>query len=124
MDADLSALTALAARLRAIPSLGEAIATEAAAGVLEAAQGTAAAGTTPDGEEWAPRKLDGARALPNAASALSVRTDRDVIVLVLSGVYVYQHRKRRILPGFGLGVPPRITEAVEAAARKVIARTP
>jgi hypothetical protein len=32
-----------------------------------------AAGTSPDGEAWAPRKKDGGRPYANAASALSVR---------------------------------------------------
>ena len=32
---------------------------------------TAAAGTTPTGEAWAPRKADGARALANATAGVS-----------------------------------------------------
>ncbi len=116
------ALNALIERLRAIPSLGPVIAREAAPAVLAAAQATADAGTTPEGEAWAPRKSDGARALAKASSALSVRVDEDVIVLVLSGTYVYAQRTRRILPGVGLGIPPRITAIITAKAREVLAR--
>lgn len=115
-------LTALAARLRAIPLLGAVIAKEAAPRVLAIAQSTAQAGTTPDGVAWAPRKQDGKPALPKAASALSVRTEGDVVVLVLSGVYVYQQKKRAILPGFGLGVPSKIADAIRDVARAVLAR--
>lgn len=119
MAADLASL---AARLRALPSIGPQIAKAAAADVLAEAQATAAAGTTPTGEAWAPRK-DGARALPKAATALSVRVDGDVIVLVLDGVYVYQQKKRPILPTFGLGVPPKIAAAIRDASRAVLTRT-
>lgn len=124
MDADSGALTRLAARLRAVPALGPAIAAAAAPAVLVAARATAAAGMTPDGKAWAPRKADGGRALADASSALDVRTEGDVIVLELTGVYVYHQATRRILPSSGLAVPPALLDAIRTAARALLERGP
>ncbi len=119
-----AALTALAARLRALSTIGVAIAREAAPLILEEAKKTAAAGTTPDGTPWKPRKADGARALVNAAAALSVRTYEDVVLLVLSGVNVYQQKTRPIIPmKLSDGVPTAMAEAVRTAARRVMSRS-
>jgi hypothetical protein len=115
-------LSALAARLRAIPTLGPEIARAAAPGVLEAVQKTAAEGTTPDGNAWAPRKKDGARALVNAAAALSVRVVGDVVIVVLSGVNVFQQKRRNILPTYVKDIPKPLLDAIRTAAVAVLAR--
>ncbi len=120
MGAD--ALSELAARLRAIPTLGAAIAAEAAPSCQAIAKATAAAGTTPEGAPWAPRKKDGARALVNAADAVTARPEGATVVLVLSGVNVYHQKTRRILPDPNVGIPPQYREAILAAAGRVIGR--
>lgn len=115
----LDQLSALAARLRAIPSLGPEIAKAAAPDVLAANRATAYAGTTPDGAAWAPTKK-GKRALVHAADALSVRVIGDVIILVLSGINVFHNRRRRIVPSRGTALPANYRDAIFAAARRVI----
>ena len=117
-------LAVLATRLRALPTLGAAIALEAAPSCQAIARSTAAAGTTPLGVPWAPRKKDGARALVNAASAISARALGDVIMLVLAGVSVFHNATRQMLPDTGAGVPPGYREAIRAAAMRVLSRSP
>lgn len=130
--ADESALDALVARLRALDTVGTAIAEDALPAVLKAAQATAAAGTTADGSAWAPKK-DGGAALPNAASAITAvvsGTTKAVITLILRGVYVFHQRskskgkkglpRREILPVDSL--PAAIADEIKASAKRVIAR--
>ena len=124
MSVDLSTL---AARLRGLKDAGTAIASEAAPGILEEAKRTAAAGTTPTGDAWAPRKADGARAMPNAASGLSVRAEGDVVVLTLGAPYVFNQKKRPIIPYAGSsskysGIPEGMKRAIGDAAGRVIGR--
>lgn len=120
-------LSTLAARLKGLKTAGADIAREAAPGVLEEAQRTAAAGTTPTGETWKPRKADGGRAMPNASSALDVEASGDVIVLKLRGPYVYNNKRRPIVPASGAsskysGVPEGMKKAITDAANRVIGR--
>ena len=130
MDAELGQLDELVERLRGIDRAGVEIAEAAKVEILEIARETAAAGTTPDGASWAPRKADGGRALEKAASAISAvvsGTTRAILTLVLSGPYVFHHgakgkRQRRILFDPAQGVPDRMRAAIERAAAKVIAR--
>ena len=130
MDADLGPLDALAANLRRLDAAGVAIATEAMPAVLAEAKRTAAAGTTPDGTPWPP-KVDGERALPNASGSISATVSgasRAVLTLILTGPYVFHHtskakgRRRQILPDPADGLPPRMRQALEAAAVRVRAR--
>ncbi len=120
---NLDALSGLAARLRAIPSLGAEIAKEAAPGLLAANKATAAAGTSPDGKAWALTK-QGKPALVNAANALTTRVVGDVVYLVLSGVNVFHNATRRILPFKGIDLPASFRAAVVSAAIRVLSRTP
>ncbi len=120
----LDGLSSLAERLRAIPTLGPAIAAEAAPSCQAIARETAAAGTTPEGAAWAPRKKDGQRALVNAADAVTARAEGSSVVLVLSGVNVYHQKTRRILPDPNVGIPDRYRDAIRAAAVRVIGRAP
>ena len=136
MDADLRPLDALIEQLEKLDSVGVQIATEARGDVEAAARATAAAGTTPSGEAWAPKKDGGGRPLAHAASAITAIVSggsRAVIALVLRGHYVVHHfgrakskgggglPKRQILPSSD-ALPPAITNAVQAAAERVLAR--
>ncbi len=116
-----AALTSLAARLRAIPTLGDAIAKGAAPDLLALNKGSADAGTTPDGKSWAPTKK-GKRALVHAADALTVQVVGDVVYLVLSGINVFHNAKRRIVPFKGIGFPPSYRDAIRSAAQRVLSR--
>ena len=128
------ALSALSAKLRALPAVGVEIASAAAPGVLAAAKAHASAGTTPDGAPWAPRKAKsgGGRALVNAAAAITVETARDVIFLwIRDKVHVAHQFKvgpgyeaRKILPDVKAGdaVPKSYVEAIRSAAVRVIGR--
>lgn len=131
--ADESLLDGLIANLRSFDAVGVDIATDALPAVLAAARATAAAGTTPDGQAWAPTKAGGNAPLPNAASAITAvvsGTTKAVITLVLKGVYVFHQRskskgkkglpRREILPVGAL--PAAIADVIHASARRVIGR--
>ncbi len=132
MDADLGALSAIVERLRSVDRLGVAIAERALPGVLDEAQRTAAAGTTPSGEAW-PLTKDGRRALPNAAKAITAHVSgagQAVITLVLPAPYVYhQNAKGKTLPRREVlfspddGVPARMRDEIERSARELVAAT-
>lgn len=136
MDGDLTPLDELAARLEDLDKVGGKIATNARPGVERVARATAAAGTTPDGETWAPRKKGGGKPLADAASAITVvvsGTTRAVLTLVLSGVYVYHHRsktksktkglpRRVILPEPGDDLPSGIVSEIQKSAKSVLER--
>lgn len=126
-------LQELAANLRKLDAVGTRIATEALPGVLKASRATAAAGTDPDGNAWAPTK-DGRAALPNAANAITAvvsGSTRAVLTLILKGVYVYHQRSkskgkkglpRRVILDI-TGVPQALADEIGAAAKRVIRRT-
>jgi hypothetical protein len=125
MSAD-EALGRFAARLRGLKQLAPELAKEAAPLVEAAVKATAAAGTTVDGKTW-PTKRDGGRALPNAASAVTVAANGAVVIVRLAGAYVFHHRskgrdQRRILPDAGAGIPKVLTDAIDEAKRRVFAR--
>lgn len=133
MDGE-SQLDTLMARLRAVDQIGHAIATGARAGVERVVRATAAAGTTPDGEAWAPTK-EGDKALPNAAAAISVvvsGTTKAVLTMVLRPPYVFHQRskskgkkglpRRVVLPEAENGVPAAIADEIEQSAKRELAR--
>jgi hypothetical protein len=134
VDGDESQLDGLIASLRAVDQVGVAIATEARPLVEGVARKTASAGTDPEGGAWAPTK-EGRKALPNAASAVSVvvsGSTKAVLTLVLKGVYVYHQRSKNRSTTKGLPrrlildvetVPTEIADAIKGAAKRVIART-
>lgn len=133
MDADTSALDETIERLGRLDKLGLAIANEAKGGVERIARRTAAAGVTPDGEFWKPKK-DGTRALPNAASAISVVVSGltiAVLVMVLRAPYTFHSRSKNRSKKKGLPrrviieneyVPEEITEEIQRVASAVIGR--
>lgn len=116
-------LTALAARLRAIPTLGPEIAKAVAPDLLALNKADAAAGTTPGGAPWALTQK-GTRALPHAADGLSTRVIGDVVYLVISGFNVFHNKTRRILPYRGVDLPPAYRAAVVSAAKRVVGGAP
>lgn len=126
MDGD-AALSAFIDRVRRLGKLPAEAAKLAAPLVLEEAKKTAAAGTTPDGQPWAPKK-DGGRALVHAADALSVETLGSVVVLTLTGPEAIHNRgtnkypKRQILPAGGAGIPANVVRALRRAAGEAFAR--
>ena len=99
---------------------------EVAAPLVEAAvKETAAAGESPDGKAWRPRK-DGAPALANAAAAVKARALGAVVQLYLQGtstgsqkVQAIQNSRRSIIPAKGEGAPKVVLKALERAAAKV-----
>lgn len=134
MDADTAQLAAVVERIRALDGVGVAIAEDAQPAVLEEAKRTAAAGTTADGNAWAPTRK-GERALKNAAAAISIAVSgasRAVLTLILRGPEVYHQNakgtgkyglpKRAVLFDPANGVPAKMRDAIAASARKVIAR--
>jgi hypothetical protein len=101
-----------------------------AAPLVEAAnRQTAAAGTSPDGVAWAPRKKDGTAALQNAAAAVEAVSVGPKVRLRLVGtstgnqrVQAIQNHARPILPSTGrLGKP--ITSAITEAATQYFNRS-
>lgn len=88
---------------------------EAAKQVEATIKASAAAGTTPDGEPWAPKK-DGGRAMAGAAGAVSVSTSGSVIQVQLNGPEVFHHfgvrgaPSRQVIPRGSM--PSRIGDAV------------
>lgn len=75
-------LAAFINRVERLRGLNEEAATEAAPEVLGALQETAAAGTTPSGDPWAP-KADGGRALSNAAKTIKISTKGSQVVATI-----------------------------------------
>lgn len=125
LDGD-AVLDAEIRRLRSLRTFEEEVAIAAASKVAIVAQRSAAAGTTPNGEVWTPKKTGG-RPLLNAASAITARAVGAVVQIVLSGVEVFHNRgvgkttpKRPILPDSE--VPPAMKQAISAAASEVFKR--
>lgn len=72
---------------------------EAARTVEAELKASAAAGTSPDGQAWAPRKRDGGRAMAGAASHVTCNAVGTSLVIRLEGPDVFHH--------FGAGEKPR-----------------
>jgi hypothetical protein len=115
---DLSALDALIRKLRRTRAFVLEAAPACAAAVAAELRASAAAGTTPDGASWAPRKADGARALPDAASSITVKTVGSVVLATVGYPYVFHNNatvggstpRRQILPSGAL--PAALAQAI------------
>ena len=116
MSGGSDAMTRMVERVRALRTIESDTAEAARPAIEAAARATAAAGTTPTGEAWAPRKADGARALPNAASAVTAEAVGSVVQVVVKPPYVFHQKTRQIIPGSGEGIPPAIEAALQEAA--------
>ena len=95
--------------------------------VEQAIKRSAAAGTTPDGATWAPKKTGG-RAMPNAAKAVAVQAFPSVVRVVLTGVEVFGHFgkgamqvARKIIPDTG-SLPKVVGDAMKRASDEAFAR--
>jgi hypothetical protein len=118
------ALEEMIAHARSLERLNERAA-EIAAPLLEARlKASAAAGTTPDGKAWAPTKR-GARAMPGAARAVSVRAIGPTIRVSLDGVEVFHNfgrpgheERRQIIPDNSGTMPDMVREVLDLALAK------
>ena len=88
LDSMIDALRTLGAAMTddAAPHVAEALRTELAQSV--------AAGTTPEGQAWEPRRSDERAPLQNAMNAVGVAAVRSKIFVRLSGVEARHHRGR------------------------------
>ncbi|WP_438041441.1 hypothetical protein [Sorangium sp. So ce128] len=95
---DYAALERMISAAQEFARLPELAAPLAAQKVGEELHRTASAGQAPDGTPWAVRKVDGGRALKNAAKAIAVKAIGTVILITLTGPEVFHH--------FGAGGKP------------------
>ena len=120
----MSGVDAMIGALRKLGAAPAAIAKRAAPLVDAAVKKTAAAGTTPDGQPWQPKK-DGGRPLVNAANALSTKAVGTTVVVTLEGPEVVHDKgtkrlpQRKILPDGGAGLPTNVADAMREACEKV-----
>lgn len=122
-------IDAMIASLRALgdKSFAEDVAKEASPKLLEAIQGTASKGQTPEGVAWKAKK-DGTPALVNASKHITAKVLGTVIQLDVPYPYSIHHHqegtatrpRRQILPDGEL--PPALYKAIEEAAARVFAR--
>jgi hypothetical protein len=124
-DAGMATLDSMIERLKRLgsPQMPEDVARRAAPLVEAAIQKTAAAGTTPLGQEWK-RTKKGTRPLQHAASRISARATGRLVLVTLTGPDVFHHRgskrnpRRQVLPD-GASTPKAVYEACIEAARRV-----
>jgi hypothetical protein len=118
------------ASMRRLGTLPELAAAKAAPLVSAVSKVSAAAGRTPNGDPWPPRK-DGHPALQNAAAAVSAVAVGSVVQIRLDGtstgdqqVQAIQNARRQIIPASGEGIPAPIASAiaagVDAAFREIV----
>lgn len=103
------------------------VAREATPGVEAALRATAAAGTTPEGQAWAPTQKGG-RAMVHAPEHIEAKAAGGAIRVTLKGPDAFHnygagrgHVKRQVLPSGG-ELPDGVAEALSAAAGKVFDR--
>lgn len=117
-------LLTMANKLRSLRDFNSRCAEEAAPLLEAAVKATAAAGTTPDGKAWAPKKKDGGRALVNAAAHVSAEANGETCTVTLEGVEVIHNYgagklpRRQILPEAGSSTPKIVTDACQEATRR------
>jgi hypothetical protein len=115
MDGEL-ALERMIAKVRAAGQLGTDGLPDAAAEVQTELRASAAAGQSPDGKAWAPRKADGGRAMAGAAGKITVAAIGRAIWIRLTGPEVNHHfgvrgaEPRNVIPAGGL--PAKLGNAV------------
>jgi hypothetical protein len=122
----MSGIEAILADLRRLDGLAQATAKLAAPLVEVALRSTAAAGQTPDGKAWQPKKNGGAP-LEHAAEHITVKAFGTVLRGTLSGPDVFHHfgggrnPRRPILPDPGT-IPPQVEAALRKAADEAFAK--
>ncbi len=118
-----AALVAMIAKLRAFGATALAdAAREAAPLVQEAARTWAAAGTSPYGEPWAP-KVDGTRAMPDAAANLTAEAKGPRVILKTTKGYAINNnlkpgRRRQVIPSRDKPTPRAIVDALREGVRR------
>jgi hypothetical protein len=121
-------LDGMIARLRALPGLAERAAPAVADAVREELQRTISAGTSADGETWAPKK-DGGKPLQDAEAALTVVPVGKRIIIKLRGPEARHHRgwarggvRRPIIPvnKIPAAMAHRIKKVLAAEFAKVV----
>ena len=93
----------------------------AAAEVKALLASTIAAGTSPSGKPWAPRKSDGGKPLQGAMAAVDVRAAGTTIVVELTGNEVFHHYGAGDSPVRQI-IPTEIEEKLGAAIRRGAAK--
>jgi hypothetical protein len=84
-------------------------------------QKTIAAGTSPSGQPWEPRKRDGGKPLQNAAAAVEVRVAGSTIIVELTGPEVFWHYGVRGVKPRKV-IPTEIDESLGSAIRRGVAK--
>ena len=101
--------------LRSVHGLVSAAAPAIAAQIKDSIDESIAAGTSPEGVAWLPKK-DGRRALVNAAKAVSTDVSGNFIFLFLEGYEVFHHYGTKSLPARPIlptgGVPVKLGNAI------------
>ena len=96
----------------------------AAPAIAAAVQKTAAAGTSPSGKPWAPKK-GGGRAMVGAAQHVTATATGNVVRVQLEGPDVFHHfakgrePRRQVIPDPG-EMPAPVAAAVKEAARRAL----
>ena len=117
-DVDLSQLDALIARLRRSREFLARAAPAAAEAMQAELRASASAGTSPEGAAWAEKK-GGGRALPNAASAITVKAVGTILLGRLVFPYTLHNigkgnaPQRQVIPAGAM--PPRVLAAIKRA---------
>jgi hypothetical protein len=123
----MSELDAMIASLRQLASPADVerrVAKKAETTLQAALEKTLAAGQTPEGKPWAPRKTGG-RAYEHAASRIVTKASGNLVRTTLSGPEVYGHfgnahqEPRQMLPDAGAGMPESVEAALTEAAQQV-----
>jgi hypothetical protein len=123
------ALAAFIAKMDALQEANARVAEAAAPAVLAAARVTATAGTTPEGEKWAPLR-SGGKPLDGAAAAIKVESKGTVVTLRISTPFAFhQHGgssgkfhspKRKIIPDQKDPIPAKIKEAIVKVTTSIV----
>lgn len=104
----LASLEAFCDRIESLSKLNADVAKKALDPVTAVARATAAAGTTPTGEAWAPKR-DGGQALPGADAAIESRASGTKIEIRIGPPWVFHQH--------GAGGKSQTKEAVRARKR-------
>lgn len=127
-DTGIAALDDLIERLKRVG--GPAMPAEAAKAIAplveKECKRTAAAGTTPLGEPWKPKK-DGGRPLAHAADHIRTEAQGDMVTTTLEGPDVFHHKglggkpHRQVLPD-RTSISPQLRKVIVDGARKAFHR--
>jgi hypothetical protein len=121
---ELDAMIASLRKLAAPDVVAAAVAKKAEKTLQIALEQTLAAGTSPEGKAWEPRKKGG-RAYAGAAGRITTRASGNLLRTTLEGPEVYGHFgargmvERPMIPDAGAALPPSVEAALTLAATQV-----